>query len=138
MAKVLLLVVEDDLMLARMYADKLKSEGFEVDIAYDGFEGFEKMKLEKPSLVLMDIMMPNLDGLKTLEKAKKDPDIKDIPIIILTNLTGSSEMKQALREGATGYIVKSEFTPAEVVKKIKDTLASSGKHRADTAPKKQP
>lgn len=124
MAKVLLLVVEDDLALADMYSMKLKKEGFEVDVAHDGAEGFEKMKLEKPTLVLMDIMMPNLNGLEALEKAKKDSDTKNIPIMMLTNLTGTSELDQALKKGAVGYIVKSEATPSEVVERVKATLAT--------------
>jgi two-component system alkaline phosphatase synthesis response regulator PhoP len=122
MAKVLLLIVEDEMNLAKMYATKLKIEGFDVDIANDGVQGFEKMKVEKPGLVLMDIMMPNLNGLEALKRAKQDPEIKHIPIMMLTNLSGTAELHAAINYGAIGYIVKSELTPSEVVAKIKDVL----------------
>ncbi len=122
MTKVLLLLVEDDQALAQMYRQKLEFEGFSVDIAHDGVEGYEKMKLEHPALVLMDIMMPNLNGLEALQRAKQDPDTSKIPIVILTNLSGTADTQKALKEGAVGYIVKSELTPSEVVAKIKKIL----------------
>jgi len=124
MAKVLMLIVEDDLELAKMYEQKLTSAGYQVDIAHDGIEGFEKMKLEKPNLVLMDILMPNMNGLEALQKAKQDPETRTIPIVILTNLSGTAERRKAMDEGAADYIVKSEFTPSEVVQKIKTVLAN--------------
>jgi CheY-like chemotaxis protein len=120
--KVLLLVVEDEAPLANMYAEKLTHEGYAVEIAHDGLEGFEKMKLKRPQLVLMDIMMPNLNGLEALMRAKQDADIKDIPIIMLTNLAGTAELESALKKGAVGYIVKSEMIPSEVVKKVQAVL----------------
>ena len=122
MAKVLLLIVEDEVTLANMYAEKLRIEGFDVDIAHDGLEGFEKMKLEQPNLVLMDIMMPNLNGLDTLERAKQDPTTKNIPILMLTNLSGIADIQAAVKKGAVGFIVKSELTPGEVVQKIRSIL----------------
>lgn len=125
MAKILLLIVEDELSLAEMYAEKLKIEGFDVDVAHDGLEGFEKMSLEHPDLVIMDIMMPNLNGLEALKLAKQDPGIKRIPVIMLTNLAGTADLKTALEKGAVGYIVKSDLTPGEVVDKIKMILKTS-------------
>lgn len=123
----LLLLVEDDAQLAQMYQQKLELEGYKVDIAHDGAEGYEKMKLEQPALVLMDIMMPNLNGLQALEKAKHDPATSKIPIVILTNLSGSADVQKALKEGAAGYIVKSELTPTEVVEKVKKILSGMPK-----------
>jgi len=118
------LIVEDEIELAQMYAMKLKIEGYEVDIAHDGLEGYEKMKQENPSLVLMDIMMPNMNGVEALKLAKHDPGTKDIPIIMLSNLAGTADLQAALQKGAAGYIIKSELTPAEVVEKIKQILTS--------------
>jgi DNA-binding response OmpR family regulator len=134
MAKVLLLIVEDQVELADMYASNFKNQGFEVDIAHDGHEGFEKMKSERPSLVLMDIIMPGLSGLEAIELAKHEPSTKDIPIIILTNLPDSIEVQNAMRLGAADCIVKANFTPLQVVEKAKKFLAppaepKGSKHR---------
>ncbi len=123
MAKILLLIIEDELGLAEMYAGNFKNQGFDVDIAHDGREGFDKMLTEHPSAVLMDIMMPGLSGLETLEKAKAEPSTKNIPIIMLTNLSSSAiEVQNAMNEGAAGYIVKAEATPSQVVEKVKKIL----------------
>jgi len=122
MPKVLILVVEDQAELAELYARNFKSQGFEVDIAHDGHEGFEKMKSERPSLVLMDIIMPGLSGLEAVELAKHEPSTKDIPIIILTNLPDSVEVQNAMRLGAADCIVKADFTPLQVVEKAKKFL----------------
>lgn len=124
LTKILILIVEDDLSLAQMYATKLKAEGFEVDIAHDGREGLGKIRDEGPSLVLLDILMPNLDGIEMLRQAKADPRTQQIPIIVLTNLSLTAQTEQALRTGAEGYLVKSETTPNQVVKKIKSILAT--------------
>jgi len=129
MSKVLLLIVEDELMLANMYATKFKVDGFDVDIAHDGAEGFEKMRTDKPDLVLMDVIMPNLSGLQALEKAKTDPATKDIPIIMLTNLSGDTDVIRALKEGAAGFIVKSDQTPSEIVNKVSEILGKSKKSK---------
>ena len=138
MVKVLLLVVEDDMDIAQMYAKKLISAGFSVDIAHDGLEGYEKMKLEKPDLVLMDILMPNLNGLQALEKAKKDPEVKDIPIIMLTNLSGDADVDKALKAGAADYIVKSDFVPSEVVEKVKKVLSTKSSANTINGSKNKP
>lgn len=135
MTKVLLLLVEDDWQLAQMYQQKLEMEGFQVDIAHDGAEGYEKMKLEHPGLVLMDIMMPNLNGLQALQKAKEDPATSKIPVVILTNLSGTADAQQAMKEGAVDYIVKSELTPAEVVDRVKKILVGQATpHQQETKP----
>lgn len=117
-----------------MYAAIFKKDGYAVDIAHDGHEGFEKMKSEHPSLVLMDIIMPGLSGLEAVELAKHEPSIKAIPIIILTNLPDSIEVQNALRLGAADCIVKSESTPTQVVERAKKFLVTpappkNGKHK---------
>ncbi len=122
-SKILLLLVEDEMNLAQMYASKLSGEGFKVDIAHDGDEGFEKMHTEKPSLVIMDILLPGLDGLEALRKAKADSQTKDIPIIILTNMSDANYANQAAKEGAADYIVKAEITPSQLVQRVKQILA---------------
>lgn len=122
MPKVLLLVEDDPLML-RMYEKIFKFEGYDVDTAKDGEEGLEKAKTQKPVLILLDIMMPKMNGLEMLEKLKKDPDTKAIPVIVLTNLAGSHDAERAMELGAVRYIVKSEHEPKEIVDIVKQIVA---------------
>ena len=117
-----ILLVEDDLLLSKMYKIKLGVAGYEVLTAPNGEDGIEKMKSWKPDLVIMDLMMPKLNGMQALEKAKADPSIKDIPVVLLTNLSGGLDEKTAISKGALSYIVKSDFTPAEIIEKIQALL----------------
>lgn len=109
-----------------MYSQKFKLAGFTVFTAGDGLDGLEKMKLQKPDVVLMDIMMPNLNGLEALLRAKQDPAIRDIPIIMLTNLTGTAELQTAMDSGAVGYVIKSELVPSELVQKVRQLITKAG------------
>lgn len=122
MAKVL--IVEDDQFLSKMYGKKFELAGFEVEIAMDGQEGVSKMRLTKPNIVLMDIMMPKLNGLDAISQAKADSLIKNIPILVLTNLANTDDASIAVSRGAIGYLVKSDVTPLQVVEKVKSLLAS--------------
>lgn len=124
MSKVLLLVEDDPLML-RMYEKIFKFEGFELNTAKDGEEGWEKVQSLKPVLVLLDIMMPKVNGLEMLAKLKSDPDAKDIPVVILTNLANPQEAEKAKDLGAVKYLVKSEHDPKEVVTLVKQILAEN-------------
>ena len=118
------LLVEDEPFLSGMYQTKLKLEGFNVDTAADGEEALEKMKGTKYDIILLDIMMPKLNGfdvLKEMRADKKGP-LGSIPVIMLTNLGQKSDVEQAMALGANDYIVKAHFTPGEVVQKIKDLI----------------
>lgn len=128
MAKVLL--IEDDPLMIRMYQRKLLSDGFEVDAALDGEEGLVKVRSFRPDLVLLDIMMPKLNGLQVLERVKSDPTISKTPIIVLTNI-GSSEddINRGLELGAVAYLVKSYYRPDEVVAKVKEVLLAYTRDR---------
>lgn len=117
-----ILIVEDDLFLQKMYSKKLQVEGFEVSLAQDGEEGLAKIKSFIPDLVMMDVMLPKLNGLEALERAKADPAIKDIPILILTNLSAPVDAETAVEKGAIGYMIKSDYTPTQIVAKIKQIL----------------
>lgn len=117
MAKILL--VEDDALLSKLYQKKLTVDGFDVVVCHDGQEGFEKMKAWQPDLVLMDMMMPKLNGIQTLEKAKADMQTKHIPIIMLTNMSGVGDAELALSKGAASYLVKSDQKPAEVIEQVR-------------------
>jgi CheY-like chemotaxis protein len=121
MAKIL--IVEDDPLMSRMYQKIFKFEGYEVEMAGNGEEGIEKAKTTSPTLILMDIMMPKMNGLEALEKLKADATLKAIPVIMLTNLAGQSDAEKALSMGAVKYIVKSEFEPKQVTNMVKEILA---------------
>ena len=117
-----ILIVEDDGFLSKMYAKKFQIAGFEVDVAHDGVEGFAKAHSFKPDLMLMDILMPKQNGIETLDKLKADPEVKDIPVIMATNLSTTDDAETAKKKGAVKYIVKSEVTPAELVEIAKTFL----------------
>ncbi|MDD2807452.1 MAG: response regulator [Patescibacteria group bacterium] len=117
-----ILLVEDDEFLAELYATKLNMEGFEVFLAVDGEKGLKLAKEKMPDLVLLDIILPKMDGFEVLGKMKIDPETKNIPVILLTNLSQKDEVKKGLELGAKDYLIKAHFMPSEVVKKIKQTL----------------
>lgn len=114
-----ILLVEDDEFLAELYATKLTLEGYKVYLATDGLKGLKLAKEKKPSLILLDILLPKLDGFGVLTQLKKDPETKNIPVILLTNLSQRSEVKRGLDLGAKDYLIKAHFMPSEVVAKIK-------------------
>lgn len=132
MAKVLL-IVEDDPLMSRMYQKIFTFEKYEVDSAGDGQEGLEKARLTKPTVILLDIMMPKLNGLQVLEKLKADPETKNIPVIMLTNLAGEKDAETALMKGAVKYIIKSEHEPKEVVNMVKEIIAANSREDVPAA-----
>jgi len=120
--KKLILLVEDDEFLAELYATKLNLEDFEVALATDGEKGLKIIKEKKPDLVLLDIILPKMDGFEILKIMKADKKLKTIPVILLTNLSQKDEVKRGLALGADDYLIKAHFMPSEVVKKIKQTI----------------
>lgn len=118
MAKVLL--IEDDPLVVKMYRNVLSFEGFKMETSPNGAEGLQKAKEFKPDLIFLDIMMPKMNGIEVLEKLKKDPEMKNIPVIMLTNLAGADNAEEALKKGAFAYMVKSEYKPKEVAEKAKE------------------
>ena len=121
MAKIL--IVEDDPLMRRLYQKIFTFEKYEVEMAEDGEEGLDKARKSKPTLILLDIMMPKMNGLQVLEKLKADPDLKKIPVVMLTNLAGQKDAETALAKGAVKYIVKSEYEPKQVADMVKGVLA---------------
>jgi two-component system alkaline phosphatase synthesis response regulator PhoP len=122
MSKTKILIAEDDKFIGDVYETKLSSEGFDVTLAVNGAEALEKIKKETPELILLDIFMPELDGMGFLKKVKEDEDLKEyknIPIIILTNASERDYVAKALDLGAVDYMVKSNFTPDEVIGKVR-------------------
>lgn len=121
MAKIL--IIEDDPLMSRMYQKIFTFEGYEVDVAENGEDGLVKVKNGNPNLVLLDIMMPKMNGFEVLEKLKSDPATKKLPIVILTNLAGQKDAETAMSKGAVKYIVKSEYEPKQIANMVKEVLA---------------
>ena len=118
-----ILLVEDDPLMVRMYQRKLLTDGYEVSVAVNGEEGLVKVRSFGPDVVLLDIMMPKLNGLQVLERMKADPTTAHVPVVILTNLGGSQEdIERGLELGAVAYLVKSAYRPDEVIAKVKEVL----------------
>lgn len=120
--KIRIALIEDDPFLSSMYFTKFEMEGFKVLTATDGEAGIDLIIKEKPDLVLLDILMPKKNGLDVLEIIKKNKDTQAIPIILLTNLNQTEEVKRAMDLGAVDYLIKAHFMPSEVVDKIKKAL----------------
>ncbi len=116
------LIVEDDSFLANIYKTKFEMEGFKVSVADNGESGLADMKKKKPDVVLLDILMPKMDGFTVLKKAKADPEIKDCPVILLTNLGQKDDVEKGLELGAVDYLIKAHFKPSETVDKVKKVL----------------
>lgn len=117
-----ILVVEDDVMISSIYEAKFKADGFEVLIAADGAKGLEIAKGEKPDLIMLDIILPGLDGFSVLEELKKDKITEEIPVIMLTNLGTEDDKIKGKKMGALDYLVKASLTPGQISDKIKEIL----------------
>jgi len=117
-----ILIVEDELLVARMYEKTLKFEGFEVASAIGGKEGLDKVKTFSPDIVLLDIMMPEPNGMEVLTYIKSDPATASIPVVMLTNLSGENDAKLALSRGAADFWVKSDINNKELGKMIQKVL----------------
>lgn len=120
--KIKVLIVDDDAFLSGIYATKLELEGFAVVSARDGEEGLKAALKEKPDLILLDVLMPKLDGFEVLKRLKADDSVKDTPVIMLTNLGQKEDVEKGLSDGAVDYLIKAHFVPAEAVAKIKKVL----------------
>lgn len=118
-----ILITEDDETLSKMYQRKLEHEGFEVVMAYAGDEGLALAAKEKPDLILLDVMMPGMDGFAVVRELNKNPELKDIPVIIMTNL-GTSDIfiDEAKMLGVKAYLVKYKTSVNEVIEKIREEL----------------
>lgn len=119
-----ILIIEDEKILSGLLDKKLKEVGFETALAYDGQEGMEKMKAEKIDLILLDIIMPRKGGFEVLEDIQKEPELKKIPVIIISNSGQPVEISRALDLGVKDYLIKTQFDPDEVIEKVKKQLGS--------------
>src|SRR3989344_8990106 len=117
-----ILIIEDDQFLRDLMERKLVKEGFIVETAIEGESGLQKIKKWRPDLVLLDIILPGLDGFSILVKVKEDASVANIPVILLTNLGQRDDVEKGLKLGAVGYLVKAHFTPGDIVEKVKSVL----------------
>jgi len=122
------LIIEDEKDLRFFIAKALKEEGIEVIEAFDGEEGIEKAKKEKPDLILLDLLLPGISGYEVLTRIKKDPELETIPVLILSNLGQREEVEKGLKLGAIDYLIKANFTLKEIVERIKKILTAPNKY----------
>lgn len=115
-------IVDDEKFVVKALTEKLVLEGFSIDSAYDGQEALLKVNQIKPDLILLDIIMPKLDGISVLKRLKAQPETKNIPIIILTNLYDDEKVNEVMKTGDTDYLVKVEHTLSDIVKAVKEKL----------------
>lgn len=117
-----ILIVEDDNFVAEVYSTKLLEMGHEVQIARNGEEGLAAVGQEKPDLILLDIIMPVMGGIEMLNELKQKEEWKNIPVILLTNVGEKDSIQKVRNLGVQDYLIKSHFTPAEVIEKINNIL----------------
>ncbi|MCK4592376.1 response regulator [Candidatus Parcubacteria bacterium] len=120
--KTKVLIIEDDSYISDMYRIKFESENFEIAVANNGIEGIKFLEKVVPDIILLDVVMPKVDGFSVLKTIKKNPKLNKIPVVLLTNLSQKENVERGFELGASSYIIKAHFTPSEVVEKIKEVL----------------
>ncbi|HDQ16845.1 MAG TPA: response regulator [Candidatus Vogelbacteria bacterium] len=120
--KKIVLIVEDDEFLRSLTAKRLEKESLEVMIAVDGENAMKVLSENKPDIILLDLLLPGLNGFEVLEKIKKDDSLKDIPVVVFSNLGQKEDLEKAKNLGANDYLIKANFTLDDVIAKIKNYL----------------
>lgn len=118
-----ILLVEDDAFLSSMYQTKLELEGYKVWVAKDGERGLQMIRKYEPDLILLDIILPKLNGFDLMKQLKRNTKLSQIPIILLTNLSQKEDVQTGLDLGAKDYLIKAHYMPSEVLEKIKKVLS---------------
>jgi DNA-binding response OmpR family regulator len=121
--KVKVAIIEDDMAIVQMYRTKFENEGYEVATAPDGITGLELIGTEKPDIVLLDLMMPNMNGLDMLQRLRNQPGGREAKVVVLTNMGDTETATKVYKMAADDYIVKAEMTPKQVSERIKALLA---------------
>ncbi len=116
------LLIEDDQMIRELYLSEFEHVGLQIVGAANGAEGFKKLNGEHFDVLLLDIMLPDTNGLAILQKIKQDPRLQKIRVIMLTNLGGDLTLTDALKYGAEGYLVKANFNPEQMIDQVKKIL----------------
>ncbi|MDI6591426.1 MAG: response regulator [Patescibacteria group bacterium] len=117
-----ILLIEDEKILAEMYRDKFSQAGFQVFLAFESKQGLALAKKEKPDLIILDILLPRENGITFLTWLRKDPEISSIPVVAFSNYDDPKTRKEAEKLGVLDYLIKTNYTPKEIVKKIKEYL----------------
>ena len=123
-----ILIVEDEKILAEMYRDKFILAGFEIILAGSAEEGHKFLLKEKPDLILLDILLPRENGITFLTKLRKNTETSSIPVVAFSNFDDPSAKKEVLSLGAKDYLIKTAYTPQEIIKKIKNYLNENKKN----------
>ena len=119
-----ILFIEDESALQKTFGEILRREGYEMISALDGETGLKLCKTQKPDLIILHLILPKLHGFEILKKVKADEEIKDIPIIVLTNLETMADVEKAIELGAMTYLVKANYSLEEVINKVKKALGA--------------
>ena len=117
-----ILIIEDDKLLKKVISKKLEKEKYEVIGAMDGEEGLKLSNSEQPDLILLDLVLPEIDGFDVLARLKKNPNTFKIPVIILSNLGDEEKVEKGLKLGAADYLIKADLDPGEIVNRIELAL----------------
>ncbi len=120
-----ILIVEDEEVLRRVLQEKLEKEKFEVEFAVDGEGVLSFVKKIRPNLILLDIILPKKNGLEVLKELKSDPEVKNIPVIVMSSIAEDESIKKALVLGAVDYLVKAQHPINELVEKVKNHILIS-------------
>ena len=118
MEKKKILFIEDDAFLAKIYTQAIEEASFETILASSGEDGLKLARRAKPDLILLDILLPHMNGFEVLETLKSDPSLSAIPVLMLTNMATREDVERADSLGATGYLIKAHTLPKEAVKKV--------------------
>ena len=122
-----ILVAEDDKLISNSLCEALKQNGFDTVAAYDGEEAVAKSKEVKPDLMLLDIMMPKLDGISVLWELKANPETSGVPVVVLTNIGDVETISKIVEAGAVDYLLKSDQSVDDIIQKVKDVLSRTVK-----------
>lgn len=116
------LLVEDDPFLVDIYTTKFQAEGFSISVATDGNQAISRLLQDKPEVLLLDIVLPKVDGWEILKSIKQNKDLQDLKVIVLSNLGQKADIDKAIALGATRYLIKAHYTPSEVVEEVKKII----------------
>lgn len=124
-----ILIIEDDFFIRELYQRQLQKEGYQVQVVEDGPTGLLSANQFHPDLILLDIMLPKLNGLDLLRTLKSKPETKEISVILLTNLGQDSVIKEGFQLGAEGYLIKSAYTPSQIIEEVREFLEKTGSEK---------
>ena len=125
-----ILLIEDDLLIRELYKRQLSRAGFEVDACEDGLIGLEAAQKKTYDLILLDIMMPKMNGLDVLKKLKADDKTKGMPVVFLTNLGQDSILQEGAKIGTVGFLIKASYTPDELIVEVRKILSQLSQQSA--------